>query len=76
MISLFFRDDLNLTLPKKGSSGKQGVVNLSFTYTYADRQRWQKQLSIQQEEEDSRQKETDISKIVRQLSNEDNLTRF
>ena len=52
------------------------MVNLSFTYTYADRQRWQKQLSIQQEEEDSRQKETDISKIVRQLSNEENLTRF
>jgi hypothetical protein len=59
-----------------GAAGKQGVANLSFTYTYADKQRWQKQLSIEKEKEDSRDKELDISKIVRQLSNEDKLTKF
>ena len=68
--------DLNLTLPKMGHAGKQGVVNLSFTYTYADKQRWQKQLALEQENEDFQQKELSISKIAPQLSDDDKLTRF
>ena len=52
----------DLTLPKLGVSGKQRVANLSFTYTYADRLRWQKQLALEEEQEDSYHKEMDISK--------------
>ena len=68
--------DLNLTLPKQGTTGKHGVANLSFTYTYADKQRYQKQLSLEQEEEDSVERESKISTKYRHQIEDDKFTRF
>ena len=68
--------DLNLTLPKQGTNGKHGVANLSFTYTYADKQRYQKQISLEQEEEDSVERESKISRNYRHQIEDDKFTRF
>ena len=77
LITKFFHfRDLNLTLPKQGTTGKHGVANLSFTYTYADKQRYQKQLSLEQEEEDSVERESKISTKYRHQIEDDKFTRF
>ena len=59
-----------------GTAGKHGVANLSFTYTYADKQRYQNQLSLEQEENDSIEKEKNISKIYKIYRGETDDERF
>ena len=49
---------------------------MSFTYTYADKQRYQKQLSLEQEEEDSVERESKISRNYRHQIEDDKFTRF